>query len=350
MFKDRLVELRKLNNDTQVGLAKRLNVSRSLVAKWEQGRAYPNEEDLEQILILYNIQIEELISPKELKLAYGKSLKNNKLKNIIIFILLIVATTSLVLSIVFGLKKNNTTYIGGINVKEEFLLRKYTDINGNVQPLVLNVEPRLSFNNEYGYAYESLTINKIKYTDKSSLYFIYYRLDITSGRIAFFNDHLDFNKDSRLSDVSIKERLNIDKNINPIIAYPDKFPKQLKIQSRYSDNLILNDKIVLNDVCVENNNLYYDGNIMHLIMTPDREYQEAKLKMKNISYYASELKYEVIRERAKDRTRAIYFCNVLEINDSKSDYFTINYDINVTFYVDNKNYCVESNKEFKFMF
>ena len=42
MLKDKIVELRKANNDTQECLAKKLSVSRSLIAKWEQGRAVPN--------------------------------------------------------------------------------------------------------------------------------------------------------------------------------------------------------------------------------------------------------------------------------------------------------------------
>ena len=67
MFKDKLIELRKLNNDTQESLAKKLNVSRSLVAKWEQNRAYPSNEDLDNIDKIYNVNYEELMSDKELK-------------------------------------------------------------------------------------------------------------------------------------------------------------------------------------------------------------------------------------------------------------------------------------------
>ena len=87
MFKDKLIELRKLNNDTQESLAKKLNVSRSLVAKWEQNRAYPTNEYLENISNIYNVTYEELLSTKELKDNYGIVLKNNKKKNLIIMIL-----------------------------------------------------------------------------------------------------------------------------------------------------------------------------------------------------------------------------------------------------------------------
>ena len=37
MFSEKLIELRKKNKDTQESLAKQLHVSRSLIAKWEQG-------------------------------------------------------------------------------------------------------------------------------------------------------------------------------------------------------------------------------------------------------------------------------------------------------------------------
>ena len=100
MFKDKLVELRKLNNDTQESLAKKLNVSRSLVAKWEQNRAYPTNEDLDNISKVYNVNYEELMSDKELKKIYGIVLKNSKKKNMIIMILSMVFS---LLTIIFFL-------------------------------------------------------------------------------------------------------------------------------------------------------------------------------------------------------------------------------------------------------
>ena len=55
MFVDKLKELRKLNNHTQELLAEKLFVSRSLVAKWEQGRAYPSINELEKITEIIKI-------------------------------------------------------------------------------------------------------------------------------------------------------------------------------------------------------------------------------------------------------------------------------------------------------
>lgn len=50
MFNEKLIELRKQNSHTQESIAKQLHVSRSLIAKWEQGRAYPTLDDLNNIL------------------------------------------------------------------------------------------------------------------------------------------------------------------------------------------------------------------------------------------------------------------------------------------------------------
>ena len=83
MFKTKLIELRKANNDTQESLASKLHVSRSLVAKWEQGRAYPTIEDLDSIISIYKISFDELMSKEELKQIYGiVSKRNSKSKMI----------------------------------------------------------------------------------------------------------------------------------------------------------------------------------------------------------------------------------------------------------------------------
>ena len=75
MFKEKLVELRKLHNETQEALAYRLHVSRSLVAKWEQGRSFPSINELNKICEIYEIEFEQLLSKNELKDQYGIILK-----------------------------------------------------------------------------------------------------------------------------------------------------------------------------------------------------------------------------------------------------------------------------------
>ena len=56
-FSDKLKYYRNENNLTQDQLAKRLNVSRSLVARWEFGDVYPKIEILREISIILKIII-----------------------------------------------------------------------------------------------------------------------------------------------------------------------------------------------------------------------------------------------------------------------------------------------------
>lgn len=76
MLKDKIVELRKTNNDTQECLAKKLSVSRSLIAKWEQGRAVPNVEYMKKIYELYNVSYDQMIELDEM--LYHKKKDNYK--------------------------------------------------------------------------------------------------------------------------------------------------------------------------------------------------------------------------------------------------------------------------------
>ena len=64
-FCEKLKTLRMDKGFTQEELAKRLFVSRSAVAKWEQGRGYPSLEMLEKLSGLLNFSIDELLDEKE---------------------------------------------------------------------------------------------------------------------------------------------------------------------------------------------------------------------------------------------------------------------------------------------
>ncbi len=63
---DKLKQFRKDNAMTQQELADSLFVSRSLVAKWEQGRGVPTVDVLEKLATLMNTTLEDLIGEKEM--------------------------------------------------------------------------------------------------------------------------------------------------------------------------------------------------------------------------------------------------------------------------------------------
>lgn len=79
MFKDKLKELRKHRNLTQEELAKELYVTRSAVAKWEQGRGLPEEETLHRLCVLFQITENELMTKVE-PIQMIEKMDNNRKK------------------------------------------------------------------------------------------------------------------------------------------------------------------------------------------------------------------------------------------------------------------------------
>lgn len=65
MFEDRLKELRKEKGVTQAQLAKSIYVSRSLIAKFETGAAYPNRETMEKLALYFAVPVSKLVDQDE---------------------------------------------------------------------------------------------------------------------------------------------------------------------------------------------------------------------------------------------------------------------------------------------
>ena len=73
MFCDKLKMLRKEKGLTQEELAKGVYVSRSLIAKYETGAAYPNKENLEKLALFFGVKIEDMIENSETTLEVVNS-------------------------------------------------------------------------------------------------------------------------------------------------------------------------------------------------------------------------------------------------------------------------------------
>lgn len=82
--------LRKKHNFTQDELAKRLDISRQAVSKWETGAAIPDLEVLLKISKLYGITINDILEPniptkkitdfEQLSLTWNSTLKPKQTK------------------------------------------------------------------------------------------------------------------------------------------------------------------------------------------------------------------------------------------------------------------------------
>lgn len=88
MFKDRLKELRQKTGISQYELAEKIFVSRSAVAKWENGLGMPSKESLELLCQFFNITKDELFKEEDpLIIIDNVQKKSNKIIKILIGIL-----------------------------------------------------------------------------------------------------------------------------------------------------------------------------------------------------------------------------------------------------------------------
>ena len=67
MFKDKLKELRIQKGISQYELAEQLFVSRSAIAKWENGNGIPSDVNIEEICKFYGVEEEWLLDRKNMK-------------------------------------------------------------------------------------------------------------------------------------------------------------------------------------------------------------------------------------------------------------------------------------------
>lgn len=65
MFADKLKALRKKKGVTQSKVAENIYVSRSLIAKYETGAAYPTRDILEKLALYFEVPVSELIDQDE---------------------------------------------------------------------------------------------------------------------------------------------------------------------------------------------------------------------------------------------------------------------------------------------
>jgi transcriptional regulator with XRE-family HTH domain len=104
----KLKELRTNNNLTQEDLANKLFVSRSLVAKWEQGRAIPQEEYINKICEILNCSKNDIYEYKDIEESHKKI---NQYTYLMIFSIAIIVLM-IVFSAILGvyLNKKNSYY------------------------------------------------------------------------------------------------------------------------------------------------------------------------------------------------------------------------------------------------
>ena len=85
LFQEKLKKLRKEKNISQYDLAKDLNISRSVVAKWETGLTLPSEESTELLVEYFNVSKEELFKNEEVEtIIVEKNVSISNMRKLII--------------------------------------------------------------------------------------------------------------------------------------------------------------------------------------------------------------------------------------------------------------------------
>lgn len=116
MFKDNLKKLRIKKNISQKTLADKIFVSRSAVAKWEQGRGMPNEESIDLLCKYFKVDKKELLGVNEDNNINNIHLikeKNRYTFGTLILLIMILIPCLVILYSVYREKNNGwTSYVG----------------------------------------------------------------------------------------------------------------------------------------------------------------------------------------------------------------------------------------------
>lgn len=105
-FKDKLKKIRLENDYTQAELAEKIYVSRSAVAKWENGLGLPSDASLEELCKVFNISKDELLSKEIENKLVDKNVKIYKL-NTIKYSLLGLLAVALIVIITLSINLSN---------------------------------------------------------------------------------------------------------------------------------------------------------------------------------------------------------------------------------------------------
>lgn len=126
MFKDKLKELREKAGLSQQALADKLFVSRSAVAKWENGNGIPSDVNLEAIYELFNVTYDDLFG-EEIINEYREVTKSKSSYKKILLVTIIVSL-SIIISII-GLLVIQTIKYQNDNEQRKQMMREFADFN-----------------------------------------------------------------------------------------------------------------------------------------------------------------------------------------------------------------------------
>lgn len=335
-FSEILRDLRNREKLSQEALGNIVHVSRSAIAKYENGLGLPSEEVIEALCKYFKVDKEYLFPKEDVEQIITKKniiINNQKKRHILITLLLlliIIMLTSFL--IIFNVD----------NKKEVKLDDAEFTINLNNNTIFQN--PELLFEYDGGYVHQIIEIHMFNFTDITNLYLIRVHNTYVNGNTAYLNGDEKFNQKEYTDSVYMEINFSITQNYKPITSWHQKKPYHFTLTSRYNQNnkIILEDNINLfGGASIQKNQekfiFSYDGRITDLLF--DYEYSNIlrKCTINNEHWYSS-WKYEMIDEVAKSQSFTITSSYLIE---SKSGEL-INFDIYTK--MNNTNMSIEQKK------
>lgn len=113
MLADKLSSLRKSRGLTQAELAAQIFVSRSMIAKYETGKAYPTNEILQKLANYFEVSVEEFVQREELIDEHSKTLEDNltKKRRLVTAVAIIGIVILCVVAVLSVIEMDTTEYV-----------------------------------------------------------------------------------------------------------------------------------------------------------------------------------------------------------------------------------------------
>ena len=338
-FSETLKELRKEKGITQETLGSIIHVSRSAIAKYENGLGLPSEEIIKSICDYFEVSREYLFPKDDVeKIIVEKNIKINSQKRKLI---IITGSLSLILIILFAviaclkLPKENHTILNN-----EIMNIDIKNPNDYQKDIVL-------FQYKGGYVYQRIEIHKMEFTDNTNLYLLRVCNTYTNGHVAFeLSDSSRFNKNEFTKEVYMGINLLPSPNLRPIISWEQKHSNIYYFSSQLNPNgeILLDEKKSLFDGAYierasDKIRFVYNSTITDYLF--DYEYNTILRKCTiNNGYYNSNWTYEMLEDRSELLSFSIFSSYLFEATPNQ----IINFEVDTKMV--NTNMSIEQKKIF----
>lgn len=318
-FSDILKELRNKKGITQDTLASIVHVSRSAIAKYENGLGFPSEEVANALCEYFEVNRDYLFPKDDVELLLtSKNIKINKQRkfNLICVVSLLVVIFVLSFLVVYSnINHNDNTILDDVSVS--------IDLNGINDYVVL-------FKYKGGYVYQKIEIKDIPFTKYTNLYLLRVSNTYVNGYISYMNNEKEFDKHEYTEKVFMGIDFLVNDDVRPIMSWHQLHSTYTYFTSQFvsSDEIVFDGKLDLFDgASIERKDekvlFTYNYQIADLLF--DYEYDNILRKCKiNNGYYSSSWEYSMIDDVSRKNTFSIVSSYLFESKPNRVVCFDVN--------------------------